>query len=318
MFSRRRASVSLLAIVIAGFMAVIAILRALQIESSPLAILAVAAAPIVLVPSYIVTGYAIVTRRRGLAVVGLLLVLAQLFWSASEFGLSRGADVASPALRIATANVLANNESVGVLFESLAARDADVVMLQEVTPEQLARVAATASYADYPHRILDARPGAHGSVILSQFPVTDGGVIWPGGWPMTEAILEHPNGTAMRVINVHTIAPLSAENIGIWNQQFADLARIVGASDLPTVVGGDFNATAQHSGVRAIRALGLNDAHLDAGSGWGATFPAGTLMPSVLRLDRVLSTDSLKAGSIERLDPLGSDHRPLIVEYGFS
>lgn len=318
LFTRLRSRVGLMMIALAGLMAIVAILRALQIESSTMAIFMVAAVPIMLIPAYVVAGYAIVTRRRGLAAVGVLLVLAQLFWSASEFGLGRGGDGVGPAFRLATANVLADNDAVGVLFESLAARDAEVVLLQEMTPEQLDRVSATSSYADYPHRVLDARPGAHGSVILSKFPITDGGVIWPGGWPMTEAVITHPNGERTRIINVHTIAPLTRENITIWEQQFADLKSMVDGSDLPVIIAGDFNATAQHRGVRAIVGLGLDDAHLDAGFGWGATFPAGSLTPSILRLDRVLMSDTLHATSIDRLDPLGSDHRPLLVGLGFT
>lgn len=318
LFRQIRRRMSLLMIIAAIGLFIIAAIRGMRLESSPMLILIVAAAPLLLSPSWIVAGYGIITRRRGLAIAGILLVAAQLFWARADFALpGAGAGGGSAALRVATSNVFADNDAVAVLFESLAARDADLVLLQEMTPEQLERVSLAASYSDYPHRVLDPLPGAHGSVILSKYPIVDGGVIWPGGWPMTAATVQRPDGTQVRVINVHVIAPLASENIEIWNEQLADLSTMIQASDLPVIVAGDFNATAQHSGVGAISALGLRDAHLDGGSGWGGTYPAGSLIPSVLRLDRVLTSDGIVATDLQRLDPLGSDHRPLLATLTF-
>lgn len=312
-FSAVRRRVSVLVTLVAVGLTVVAILRALRVESSPSMILLMALSPILLLPAYVVAGYGIATRRRALAVVGSILVVAQIFWALPELSFGDGTD--DPVdLRLATANVLADNESVGVLFESLAARDADIVLFQEVTPQQLARLEESASYVSYPHRVLDPRPGAYGSVILSKFPISQGGVIWPAGWPMTEAVVQPPTGGPVRIMNVHTVAPLANENIPIWQQQFADLKTMTESSSEPVIIAGDFNATAQHSGVADLRGVGLRDAHIDAGTGWGGTFPAGSLVPAMLRLDRVLVAEQFTTVSLERLDPLGSDHHSLLAE----
>lgn len=308
---RRRALIAMTALTVV--LCVVALVRALAIEQSPILILTIAVAPILLLPAWGVAAYGIVTRRLLFAAVGAVLVALHVWWSLADVSLGGGG--AGPGdLRVATANVLANNASVGVLFESLAAQDADVILLQEMTPEQLARIERTASYDDYPHRVLDPLPGAHGSVIVSRLPIADGGVIWPAGWPMTQALVETGDSEPVQIVNVHVIAPLAAQNIEIWRQQFEDLVAYADQADAPLVIAGDFNATRQHTGLGDLLATGLVDAHDAAGRGRGATFPAGSIVPPVLRLDHVLVGNGIEATGIDVLSPLGSDHRPLVVD----
>jgi len=304
----------------------VACLRVVGLESTPLLILIIALTPLLLLGAWIIGVIGLLHRSRGLLLVSLALIVLQVLWSAGEFGRSPAAlgsteagaaDATMSDIRVATANVLADNDAVGVLFESLAAQRADVVMLQEITPEQLVLLERTASWAQYPHRVLDARPGAHGSVIVSRLAIVDGGVVWPGGWPMTRALVEVPTGgrsVAVEMINVHVVAPLAADNISIWNAQLGDLEQLAANATAPLVIAGDFNATAQHGGVRALTGHGLHDAHLVAGWGWGATFPADSPVPALLRLDRILVSDLFEVTGFSRLEPLGSDHRPLIAQ----
>lgn len=302
-------------------LAVVAAIRAIGLASSPLFILISALAPLLLLGAWVVGLVGLLKRSRPLILVALVLIVVQIFWATGEFGRSpRGVDPGvsvAGELRVATANVFAGNDAVGVLFESLAAQGADVVMLQEITPEQLELLERTASWVSFPHRVLDARPGAHGSVIVSRLPIDSGGVIWPGGWPMTQAFVRVPTAdqpVAVELINVHVIAPLSTDSITIWNAQLADLQTMVADASAPVVIAGDFNATAQHGGVAELTDAGLVDAHLAAGWGWGATFPASGVVPAVLRLDRILVADEFEVRGFSRLDPLGSDHRPLMAQ----
>ena len=298
---------------------VVALIRLLALTFSPLFVLIIAVTPLLLLGSWLVILAGVLTRSRLLLGAGVALALLQVFWMLGEFGRSpTRIDAvedapAGTALRVATANVLAGNDAVGVLFESLVANGADVVMLQEITPAELDLLARTASWGDFPHRILDARPGAHGSVIVSRFAIDEGGVIWPGGWPMTRAVVRTAAGP-VEFINVHVIAPLSPENLEIWAAQLADLRTQVAGAAAPVIIAGDFNATAQHAGVRAIVGEGVADAHLQAGWGWGATFPAEATVPALLRLDRILVSESLDVAGFERLAPFGSDHHPLLAE----
>jgi hypothetical protein len=60
-------------------------------------------------------------------------------------------------------------------LESIGALDADVVGLQEVTPEAEASLRATYA-AQYPHQLYQSKGGAGGLAVLSRFPLIDRGL----------------------------------------------------------------------------------------------------------------------------------------------
>ena len=91
-------------------------------------------------------------------------------------------------LRLATANMLLTNSDVEGLAHDLAATGADLLVLQEFTPEHLADITHAGLLIDYPHQILDAKPGFHGSAIPTGFPLLSaGGAFDQAGSPMTRA-----------------------------------------------------------------------------------------------------------------------------------
>ena len=303
--------------------AVGAMLRLARVESSPYLILVNAIIPIVLIGTFVPLTVAAARRAWATVAVGILVLSAGLYWLRLDVGLAGSVDAGAQddaALTIVSANVKLDNPTLPATLAELVEQDPDIIALQEFTPAHSNELAASEVLAGYPYRVVDPQEGAHGSAILSRLPVTEGRRIMVAGWPMTEALVD-VDGRSLRIVNVHTSAPLSGENIERWHDQFDRLAEIAGeaaAAGTALVLVGDFNATGQSHGASVLEAAGLRDAHLASGRGLGATFPADRRWPPVLRLDWALSSPEVRPLGLRTLPLTGTDHRGLVVGLAFT
>jgi endonuclease/exonuclease/phosphatase (EEP) superfamily protein YafD len=107
----------------------------------------------------------------------------------------------------------------------------------------------------------------------------------------------------------HSIAPVPG-SVPEWNADLALLARWC-AGSTPTVVAGDFNATLDHSALRAGTA-GCGDAADQRGAGliptWG---PTPTLRRIGPQIDHVFATAGIEAETFDVREIAGSDHRAI-------
>lgn len=310
----------------------IALIRVIPSETVPLIIGLQGIAVWLLLPAYPLLAAAGVTlarrsrrrpgrsdRRRwplALAAVSLALVTLQavLLVTAMGWNGARTAPDDSVPLRIVSANVLLDNTELRTLAAELVGTDADVIVLAEVTPEHLDSLEASPLWGAYPYRAVDARPGFHGSAIFSRLAIDSGGPIDVAGSPMLEATIQTAAGL-VRVIDVHTLAPIDARNVVSWRAQLDELARVAEKETGPIVLAGDFNATLDHAPLRRLVASGLRDAFLEAGSGYGATWPRWNgVIPPLMRLDHVLVSAPISVVSVVTQTSAGSDHRRLLVD----
>jgi endonuclease/exonuclease/phosphatase family metal-dependent hydrolase len=119
---------------------------------------------------------------------------------------------------------------------------------------------------------------------------------------------------------VHTMSPLPGR-VGEWVNDLAGIRRWVDTTPGTQIVLGDFNATRDHSGFRAL--LGGPNALTDSaeaagvtGGAWpGFTWPADKrVVPSFMRLDHVLVTpDTVRVEGLDVVTVPGTDHRGLIA-----
>lgn len=269
-----------------------------------------------LVPALPLAVVACRQRRWAMGATALGIGVAQLVWIAGAVGWHGPQPLPAGAvpLRLVSANVLWENPVIGDLAGELLATGADVIVLQEVTPEVLAALTAGPLWAAYPGRVADALPGFHGSLILSRLPVTAGRAFDVAGSPMTLADISTPAGP-VRVVDVHAVAPVNQINTDRWLAQMAVLADLRAPAGSALVMAGDFNATVDHAPFQRLLAAGHRDAFLEAGSGYGATWPSwsGPMVP-VVRLDHVLVGDGVSVVSLDEVTSAGSDHRRLVAE----
>ncbi len=111
----------------------------------------------------------------------------------------------------------------------------------------------------------------------------------------------------LRFVAFHSVAPVPG-SVPDWNADLALLSRWC-AGPTPAVVAGDFNATLDHSALRAGTA-GCADAAEQRGAGlvptWG---PNSTLRRIGPQIDHVFATEGITAEAFDVHDIGGSDHR---------
>lgn len=271
-----------------------------------------------LLAAYPVAALAFLARRRGLAGAASVLAFVQIVSSMRGRGgrAPRPIDANSGRLRLVTANLLCSNPDIGRLADDIADEDADVVLLQEVTPTVAAALRASRLWSTYPYRRIAARTEYHGAATFSRLPVIAHSVLDVAGSPMLRTDLATSNGP-LRVVNVHTVAPLTVHRARQWTRQFTALGDLADADASPVILAGDFNATGDHRPFRRLLRRGLRDAFDIAGRGTGPTWPVGhRFLPRLLRLDHVVTSDDVEISALRTAPSVGSDHARLVAELG--
>jgi endonuclease/exonuclease/phosphatase (EEP) superfamily protein YafD len=294
-----------------GTVSSVAILQSLRRPLyPPLLLLQAAARPLAVAGLAAAVGAA---RGRRPAVAAL--TLAPLAWylmtrAGGDGGQRRLAPDADSRVTVLTVNLWCDNRGAAAAAEDVARVGADVVLLQEVSPDHVADVARKLS-GGYPHRLIDARPGYFGSAIFSRFSLEGARAFQIAGVPMTRADVMTPAGR-VHVVNVHLVAPLLPALAEQWHSQLEALGDLTAGQHGPLVVAGDFNATADHRLFRVLRRAGLRE----AGRSWraSATYPRHPLLPAAFELDHVLVRGMLALAPVRRIKVAGSDHYGLLAE----
>lgn len=247
-------------------------------------------------------------RRRLAAAVGLVLIVAVGVQAPRFFGSGRHAGH-GVAVRVVTANLQEGSADPQALSE-VARSDADLLIVQELTPECAAGLEQLA--ADFPHRAVDARPGAGGVGIWSRYPLT-GSLRLPGyELGVLSARVRTPGAAEDTVVlAAHLVGPWP-QPIDGWRREIAALpdtlrlmARTAGGGAV--IVAGDFNATPDMLPFRRLTDDGYRDAAREAGAGLNPTYPADSWSPPLIAIDHILLRNS-SATDVRTVRVPGSDH----------
>jgi endonuclease/exonuclease/phosphatase (EEP) superfamily protein YafD len=254
-------------------------------------------------------------RLRVLATVALgVCVAGVLFHAALLVPAYAGRHGSGPAaLTVLTSNLYLGEADTGDLVRIAAREHADVVVLEEVTPQEMERLGDLRTA--YSYVAGGAAPWGYGTVVLSRYPLAEVSQLHvsKGAWQMRVAAPR-----PFWLVAVHTAEPLAT--YPDWAPDHAALLAAVRRLHGPLVVAGDFNATLDHGPMRRLLATGLSDAARSANAGWQPTWPAnqatGQLEPlglGLMTLDHVLFSRDWTAISASTHRVTGSDHRALVV-----
>jgi vancomycin resistance protein VanJ len=267
-----------------------------------------------LIPGVIVAG---LTHRFRLALVLAIptllmgLTFAPLFLPRTPAALA-----ARTPMKVMSYNVWGRNQNITAAAAVIRQAQPDILLLQEVT-WPIAHTLKDELADLYPDNELHvAYEPSMGQAILSRYPLIPTGASYNKGRTQ-KAVVDTPDGP-MAVWNVHPHAPLA------WSrqyQQISALAEEIAAVDGPLIVGGDFNTTDQAETYRLVNQH-LNNAHWQAGWGFGFTFPAHTprfkrvpIITPLVRIDHIFYSDHFFARHAGTLSTSGgSDHLPVVAE----
>ena len=306
-------AVGLVLWVLGGVVLAMTLVRAVPYDGvTPLAQV-VGVTPWVLPLALLVAATALVLRRRLLAILCAVALVAQVAWVAPFFVPGAGIEAdAQGTLRVLTVNAYFGQADAAAVVQMVHEQDADVLAVVELTADFHDRLEAAGIETVMPHHV-DAKvgTGSPGSGLWSRTALTDPDTTEWSTFAMPAATVD-VDGVPVRVTAVHPVPPLP-EITGVWHQEMADLARRAHDEPLPQVLLGDFNSTYDHASFRAVLGDRFHDATRTAGRGLNLSWPVGERVPTFLDLDHVVVDEGMRVDDLSSLVVPGSDHRALAV-----
>ncbi|HYI61161.1 MAG TPA: endonuclease/exonuclease/phosphatase family protein [Acidimicrobiales bacterium] len=231
---------------------------------------------------------------------------------------AEGADRAPTGRRrftVVAANVARSTRDTRAQAEALVALDADAVLVVEATDTTVDALDGAGLARRWPHAAAWPDEGFFGALVASRHPVIRAESRSLGGRPglvVDLAVGRMP----VRVVPVHTQAPIFDRDVGPWHDTLAATAAVAGEVAGPVVLAGDWNATGGHRAFRRnLRAHALVDAQAVLGQRWLPTWPVRdprrSRLPPLLALDHVVTSADVRVAALERLPLPGTDHLAL-------
>jgi endonuclease/exonuclease/phosphatase (EEP) superfamily protein YafD len=218
-------------------------------------------------------------------------------------------------LRVLSLNVLGGSADPAAVVRAVERHRVDVLVMQELTPGMVHRLAEAGMDTLLPHCHLDPRPKAGGTGLWARWPLAPLPPVPGMVAAAPRARIEPVDGWPVTVTGVHPKAPMR-HNVRRWQQELAAIRSTLASSDGHQIVAGDFNASRDHRPFRDLLTAGFLDcADAARRRPWpGFTWPAGRWIPSVMRLDHVLvSRGSGTVSASRNIRVPGTDHRGVLA-----
>ncbi len=268
---------------------------------------AVALTPYVAAGVVIPVALAALTRDR--AALGIALAVTVLFAViVLPRAFASGQPHANgPRLRILTANLRFGAAGDASLVDLVRRTGADVLSVQEFTPEAAERLDAAGIERLLPYRAIDPHYGPEGSGLYARYPLTPVQENSSTTFAMPTATLAVPGSAPVRLTAAHPPAPLGPD-AAKWRHDMAQIPRPTPHGQVG-IVAGDFNASLDSAPLRGLIRKGFTDAADAAGKGLVPTFrPWPPITIDHVLADRRCAVEHVKV----YLQP-ASDHRALFA-----
>lgn len=219
-------------------------------------------------------------------------------------------------IRIMAANVLTSNRNYKKLLGLVRCYQPDILVTVETDTWWQQKLDALEP--DYPHTVKCPLDNLYGMHVYSRLPLknTEIKYLVEDDKPSIHALAELPSGRGVRMHFLHPGPPSPTENeeSSERDAELLVLAKSISQCDpeTPVIVTGDLNDVAWSRTTRTFRKIsGLLDPRI--GRGMFNTFHAEYWF---LRwpLDHLFHSSHFTLGDIHRLQGIGSDHFPLLVE----
>jgi endonuclease/exonuclease/phosphatase (EEP) superfamily protein YafD len=258
---------------------------------------------------------AIALRGRGPSAAAALAAAAMAAAVAPRVLPRRQPPARGPVLRVLTVNLHYGTAAGAGLVSMVRETAPDVLFLQELGADGAVRLADAGLAALLPHEMHDERTYRYrGSAIYARHPLREGLVIGESYASQPTARLELPSGHAVQLVCVHPhppFPPWTRRSVPRWREE---LAALPPPGDLPVVLAGDYNATADHAQFRRLLRLGHADAASQVGRGVAPTWGPEPGGRALLTFDHVLADPRCAVLAFAARRVPGSDHRALCVE----
>ena len=219
-------------------------------------------------------------------------------------------------IRVLSFNTWSKNTHAARMAQVILQKQPDILLLQEIEP-QIFKILIEQLRGLYPE----------GSAFFSYDPRLLQAVV--SRYPLESSVSFKKKGQAQKVVLLSPVGRITVFNVhplrrGGWLRRYGELIALMEEDilpdDGPVILGGDFNITDQSQTFKMINRR-LHNAHLEAGCGFGFTYPSSALrllgilpVPPLVRIDHIFFNDrfvALQAGTLK--DSGGSDHYPVFA-----
>ena len=305
---------SLVALFVALPWVVWAVVRTAGFELGYPLVAAVSFTPYVALSSPLPVVVGLLLRRWAVAAVAAVAALALGLAMVPRALAGPQGEARGPALTVMTFNAWVGRADARAVLRVAREHDVDVLSLQELRPELLRRLDRAGALQAFPSRSADARAGAAGSGLLSRIPlVAVDRAPNAKGHAQPEARLRVAGAPPVWIKAVHPSPPVSHKSAPFWQGALAALPGADARGDVE-IMAGDFNATLDHSELRALLGRGWVDAADAVGDGLVWTWPALRRRALPLTIDHVLVDRRVRVEKVTVVRVPRSDHRALIAE----
>jgi endonuclease/exonuclease/phosphatase family metal-dependent hydrolase len=214
--------------------------------------------------------------------------------------------VAVHSLRLLSANLWNGRAEPRALADVIAERQPDVVLAQELSPEQ-----AVAIERALPHGILLPARNKQGMGLALREPARVSRLPLPHRDALCARLQLPDTNASVEILNVHLSAPTALGRIAVRRRQVSALRAHLLRTSMPRILAGDFNTLPVMPAYFALRRH-LRDAALETRRGPSPTWGPGASAPRLLRIDHVM-LQGLRVIDLEVLAIAGSDHSAIFV-----
>ena len=171
--------------------------------------------------------------------------------------------------------------------------------------------------ADFPYSAVDARPSAAGVGIWSRYPIVRSSRVTGYELGVVSAVIRVPGAAQdTAVLAAHLVGPWP-QSIDGWHRELTMLPSTLrefatSAGQGAAIVAGDFNATFDMEPFRRVLHTGFRDAAEQSGAGLTPTYSAESAIPPDIGIDHVLTLHS-SATDVHTVRVPGSDHLGLVA-----
>jgi endonuclease/exonuclease/phosphatase (EEP) superfamily protein YafD len=267
-----------------------------------------------LLPAYAIAVAAVCFRAWPLAIVAGIVVVAHLVFVLPPLFRTvpvNAAAASAPRVRVVSVNLRFNNTDHAPTLDQLERFDADVIVLQEVTPAWWDAIRASNLAMSHPEVAEAIRDHPGGMAILSREPLRDVEVQEVQTWPIITATVVLA-GRAVHLAGVHVPAPL--QTFGRNQRAQREVTAIARSLPRPRLLAGDFNASPYNRWHEELLDLGLRDAHEAVGRPFAVTWRTRRFPVPPLLIDHVYADPPIVPVRAAEGRAFGSDHRPIVVD----
>ncbi|KAA3642690.1 MAG: hypothetical protein DWQ07_19365 [Chloroflexi bacterium] len=279
----------------------------------------------------------LVLRRREIWGMAILALAAFLFFWGNLFvpGINNfPAD--APCLRVMTYNTLGYSTDPQAAVDVIQQMGPDVVFIQEINTA-LAQLVQEQMADTYPYQLLNPQDDVTGMALLSKYPFEPAEKFLPERFlSVPQLVIMDWAGQEIELVNFHmwstgiSLPHVIENNFRLREAQAQAIDDLAANGSYPLIVGGDANTTSLNT-AHAIMTRHLNDVWMEAGFGFGHTFPDGqvdfSFLPNtppvwtlkwLVRIDYILVSDDwvVEAAYLAPHDG-ESDHRGVVADLVF-